>query len=424
MSTFIFLVISIYIVAFFIELGSSNKKSNPKIEKNSALEKHAEEAQKSRQSKLQEQKEEANQIKSQQAENEWRKKLDLAIKKSQEAGQKKQLELEAERKIQQSFFETETPYSASIENIFNKNKENFQFNTIRSLSRDNGVFNELNRGTDQLARHELLDQYIFSYGKMHQGKLNQAFQSIFRNNHLHLNGQEIEIIDYGCGQGLGTICFLDYIKLHTNRNCKISKIKLIEPSELALKRAALNVRYVLRSFLDHPQNIYAIHKELDCISQSDLSTQVSSIKIHIFSNIIDIECFNILNLTNEIKKTQKGLNFFICTSPNIMQSRNKRIDLFQAELANTGIMEEISYRQDSIPNPNSNGKSWTRYERVFKINVNEQTAIPINKNKTQRISIESMRKYIDQQATNTIIPTNQEKVAKLEIAEFKEKNNS
>ena len=371
-------------------------------------------AEEARQAKLEEQKEEAKKINQQQAENEWRKKqLYFANKRRQEKEQKKELELETERKIQQSFFETETPYCASIENVFNKNKENFQFDTIRSLSRDYGIFNELNRGVYQLETHELLGQYIFSYGKMHQGKLKQAIQSIFKNNHLHLNGQEIEILDYGCGQGLGTICFLDYIKFHTNRNCKIFKIKLIEPSELALKRAALNVRYVLRGFLDQPQNVYAIHKELDCISQSDLATQENSIKIHIFSNIIDIECFNILNITDKINKTQKGLNFFICTSPNIIQYRNKRMDLFQAELANTGIMEEISYRQDSIPNPNPNGKSWTRYERIFKININQQAIIPINQNKTPRMSIEAIFKACNaQQAANTETLTNQEKPIK------------
>lgn len=415
MGTFIFIIIVLYI---YVEIVNSNKKT--KVEKTYESEKHIK---KTSQVKTQEQNKETKQIKSQELESEWRKKLDLAIKKHQEEERKKELELEAEIKIQQSFFETETPYSASIENIFNKNKENFQFDTIRSLSKDYGIFNELNRGVYQLETHELLGQYIFSYGKMHQGKLRQAFQSIFKNDHLQLNGQEIEIIDYGCGQGLGVICFLDYIKFHTNRNCKISKVKLIEPSELALKRAALNTRYVLHSFVDQLQNVYAIQKELDCISQSDLATQPNSIKIHIFSNIIDIECFDILNLTNKIKETQKGLNFFICTSPNIMQSRNKRMDAFQAELATIGIMKEISYRQDSIPNPNLNGKLWTRYERVFKINIHQQIASPINKREIHAMSIQAiLKKYPNQQAKNAITATNQEKIIELETPKIIEKN--
>ena len=74
---------------------------------------------------------------------------------------------------------------------------------------------------------------------MHQAKLQQAYHSIFSNNHLPLIGQPIEIIDYGCGQGIGTICLVDYIKEQTNRNCNVVKIKLIEPSVLALKRAVL-----------------------------------------------------------------------------------------------------------------------------------------------------------------------------------------
>ncbi len=47
-------------------------------------------------------------------------------------------------------------------------------------------------------------------------------------------------MDYGCGQAMGCICYADFLRENDVRQ-KVWRVVLIEPSELALKRAALHV---------------------------------------------------------------------------------------------------------------------------------------------------------------------------------------
>lgn len=275
-----------------------------------------------------------------------------------------------QEEVQRSFCETDTVYCADLNRLYERNPANFKFATIRSLTSDCGVWQELENGVKQLETYEQLNQYIFSYGLMHQAKLKQAYHSIFSNNHLPLSGQPLEIIDYGCGQGIGTVCFVDYIKEQTNRNCNIAKVKLIEPSVLALKRAVLHTRYSLKSF-NQPENVFAVNKELDDVSLQDIGTQTDTIKIHIFSNIIDVEDFDIYQLYHKIQSTQTGMNIFTCVSPNIMESRNLRLDRFQQYFVSKSSFAHISSRESDIPNPRNPEKSYKRYERIFKVQLGE-----------------------------------------------------
>ena len=98
------------------------------------------------------------------------------------------------------------------------------------------LYDSLNRGTDLLDSEPSMLVYLFSFGKMHQAKLNYAFSKIPDG---FMDQSEINIIDYGCGQAVGTMCYADYLKARGD-NQKIKSITLIEPSEICLKRAALH----------------------------------------------------------------------------------------------------------------------------------------------------------------------------------------
>jgi hypothetical protein len=50
---------------------------------------------------------------------------------------------------------------------------------------------------------------------------------------------DIAIVDWGCGQGLATVCFFDFLKSQGIPN-NTRKVILIEPSEQALERAKLH----------------------------------------------------------------------------------------------------------------------------------------------------------------------------------------
>jgi len=98
------------------------------------------------------------------------------------------------------------------------------------------LWGKLNRGVDLLDSHELMCQYLFSFGNMHEAKIrdvvNHLPKEILQNN--------FEIVDWGCGQGIGTICFFDFLKSKGIEN-KVKAVKLIEPSDKALNRANLHV---------------------------------------------------------------------------------------------------------------------------------------------------------------------------------------
>lgn len=96
---------------------------------------------------------------------------------------------------------------------------------------------ELNHGIDLLASEEALNCYMSAYGDMHVTKCHAAMMN-FPFQQLQGN---IEIVDWGCGQGIGSATIIDILQqrdlLHWLR-----KVTLIEPSEKALGRANLNVK--------------------------------------------------------------------------------------------------------------------------------------------------------------------------------------
>ena len=106
-------------------------------------------------------------------------------------------------------------YANSIQSL-----QNPTFQQIRKISNDalshfskseRDIFwKNLNQGVDLLDSHELMCQYIFSYGNMHEAKIQKALSSI--SNPKKVFNTDIAIIDWGCGQGLATVCFFDFLK--------------------------------------------------------------------------------------------------------------------------------------------------------------------------------------------------------------------
>ena len=98
----------------------------------------------------------------------------------------------------------------------------------------------LAHGTSCLESEEQLNCYLASYGEMHKGKL-QRIMTDFPYSQLNA---DFEIIDWGCGQGIATVCFIDYLTKY-NLVSKLQKVTLIEPSAVALERAKFNVTHAV-----------------------------------------------------------------------------------------------------------------------------------------------------------------------------------
>lgn len=170
------------------------------------------------------------------------------------------------------------------------------------------LYSNLHRGVDQIKNESELYAYIASFGYMHAAKLHHAFKRISDDFNSHT---QIDIIDYGCGQAIGSVCYADY--LHTNHITQaVRSITLVEPSRRALGRAVLHVS----SFFPNTK-IFAINKGFDELTESDFRRECDVPTMHIFSNVLDLadNLYNLEHLVNLIKKCSSRENLFICVGP-------------------------------------------------------------------------------------------------------------
>jgi hypothetical protein len=212
-------------------------------------------------------------------------------------------------------------------------------NALSHLSRDekDELQNQLNRGVNLLSSNELLCQYTFAYGKMHEAKIKKALYSI--QNPKEIFSNNLTIIDWGCGQGLATVCFFDFLNENNIPN-KTQSIILIEPSKLALERAKLHTNLYLKD----ESKIKTICKYLNDVQKSDIHTS-QPITLHFFSNILDIQQIDLLKLAKLFENKSKGEHYFFCIGPLI--PGNNRIDDFYELFNSVNTPNVISNLQKS-----------------------------------------------------------------------------
>ena len=185
---------------------------------------------------------------------------------------------------------------------------NFDVKFMRELPQQlqDELYEALNRGIDILDSEPQMVAYLHAFGPMHQAKLDYAF------NHLpeeFFEQPQINIIDYGCGQALGTMCYADYLRKNSYMQ-KVKSIILIEPSEMCLKRAALHVS----AFFPNAE-IKTVNKTFDELDENDICCDENVPTLHILSNVLDMLCFDIDKFANLLNGCLKGYNQFVCVGP-------------------------------------------------------------------------------------------------------------
>ena len=171
----------------------------------------------------------------------------------------------------------------------------------------------LSHGVKLLENDDELAQYLCAYGKMHKEKIDLALDSI--KEPLSVFTRDITIIDWGCGQGLASICFFDYLRVLGIAH-KVNKVVLIEPSEPALNRAQEH----LIKYIDG-NKIIPVNKFINDVTKDDIS-EIKGLIIHFFSNILDIPNVNIHYLADLIKDNITLEQLFFCVGPqNLGASR-------------------------------------------------------------------------------------------------------
>ena len=246
--------------------------------------------------------------------------------------------------------ESRTTYSYLIEHM---QEPSFQkiwdiaFDFVRKLPSDlcDELHESLNRGVDVLDSEPLLQMYIYAFGKMHNAKLQYAFEHLQKNV---IKYREIEIVDYGCGQGLATICYHDFLQGH-NIEQMVKRITLIEPSTMALSRAEL-----LCSRFYPDAEIIAINKQFDDLTNEDLSISPDIPTVHLLSNILDVDSYNLQHFSRIVKKQSVGDNEYVLVSPMQNTMRIQRLKDFVT------IIEKNTYFEQYLDKRQlDNEKDWT-----------------------------------------------------------------
>lgn len=218
------------------------------------------------------------------------------------------------------------------------------------------LWSELSRGVALLNTHEHLCQYLWSFGNMHQAKLLDAFEKL--PSQIFTNA--FEIIDWGCGQALGTINLIEYLdKLDAVGNIK--KITLIEPSKIALERGKLHVSALVNDSVE----ILTRPDFFENIFPEDLVVSSDRIVIHIFSNILDVVQIDLKHLAQLIDSSVVSDNYLVCVGP--LNPTNKRIDAFFRYFDDELIKDIYQYENSNFLN-----KNWTYKARIYSLEKNQR----------------------------------------------------
>lgn len=171
----------------------------------------------------------------------------------------------------------------------------------------------LEHGTAVLETEEQCCAYMAAYGPMHYHKLTRALdEDEFPYSSLS-NG--VEIYDWACGQGIGTIAVIEKLRKH-NILDKLHKVTLEEPSDVARSRAILHISKVLEGY---DVVIEDVSQYLPSDSY-DNSHSITSINVsqpcalHIFSNILDIEAVSLKGVSKLITSSGQK-HIVLCIGP-------------------------------------------------------------------------------------------------------------
>jgi len=238
-----------------------------------------------------------------------------------------------------------------------------RFNAIREIAvsqlqeiqNSDEIFRSLGRGVAILEQEEQLFSYLKSYGLMHKAKLLSAFSNFPFNE---IKDNNIEIYDWSCGQGLASIVLLEYLE-EKGVVLKIDRVTLIEPSEIALKRASLHVKH-----FDSEVRIRTVLKDMDSLNIADVNGIDERVKIHLFSNILDVEAYSMRHLIEIMKQGVKGNNYMICVSPYIGDIKTARFDSFVNSFS---AMPQFDIIFQDVARRGEWTNNWTKLIKTFKV---------------------------------------------------------
>ena len=202
----------------------------------------------------------------------------------------------------------------TVDNIISDSRRQINWNQRYELKES------LNHGKNILQTEDQLAAYLSWYGEMHKVKCNIAAQN-FPYQDL---GMRIHIVDWGCGQAIASLCFLESLE-QRGLLSYVRKVTLIEPSKVALNRAKRNIEQALNG---HSVEIVCLNQKLPSNGADDVAFGLDlneTTTIHLFSNILDLVDIS-LRKTAEVIENGKGTQYVLCMGP--CNGNKSRIDDF------------------------------------------------------------------------------------------------
>lgn len=200
-------------------------------------------------------------------------------------------------------------YYQNMVDYFHQNPDlNLDYDTFTSRT---------NRATNALVSEEEAMFYIVAYGwQHHQSMQHLLSQTVDVTTDIQEN---IRVVDYGCGQGIATLAFMDHLSQQGVAQKSALEVHLIEPSEVSLKIAKLLIERLARIY-DMQVSIHCQQRTLDK-ALIPLNSECQE-TFHLLSNIVDIETVQSA-LPNLAKQMQScaGKNFLLATCPKYLQAQ-------------------------------------------------------------------------------------------------------
>lgn len=157
-----------------------------------------------------------------------------------------------------------------------------------------------------------LYEYLNEYGKRDKAILYSAFETFLEK----LDGQKINVIDWGSQQGIATILLQDFIR-EKQLKIETKEIVLILPSIKSLNRAMLYCNILN----NNKEKIFGINKKLENLLEKEFNLDEDAITINIFYNIENLD----KNIYEKIRKYQNTINdnyFIVLSSQSEHDSNN------------------------------------------------------------------------------------------------------
>lgn len=169
---------------------------------------------------------------------------------------------------------------------------------------------ELNHGINLLASDVALNCYMSAYGDMHVTKCRAAMMNFPFND---IQGS-IEIVDWGCGQGIGSATIIEVLR-QRNLLQWLRKITLIEPSRSAIERANDNIRTLTHGTVEiDVKNLFLPANDIaEGETLNSIGYRYNNV-IHVFSNILDVTAID-LGVVARMVASAHGKHFVLCIGP-------------------------------------------------------------------------------------------------------------